>query len=117
MEMKIMTDKCDVLYGSGNVFDDMGHPDADIKLQKSRLISALNQLIKDRGMTQKEAAEIFGEDQSNLSKILRGHLRLVTSDRLMHWINRLGENVTISITPCPKEQRPGVFVEICASLY
>ncbi|QLA21204.1 XRE family transcriptional regulator [Desulfolutivibrio sulfoxidireducens] len=112
----VMADNSEAFYGSGNVFDDMGHPDAELKLQKSRLISAVSQLIKDRGLTQKQAAEIFNEDQSNLSKILRGHLRLVTSDRLMHWIHRLGENVTISITPCPKEQRPGVFVEIRPSL-
>lgn len=108
-----MSEQREVFYGSGNVFSDMGHPDAEIKLQKSRLISALNQLIKERGLTQKQAAEIFGEDQSNLSKILRGHLRLVTSDRLMNWINRLGADVEIKIKPCPKEQHPGVFVEIC----
>jgi predicted XRE-type DNA-binding protein len=111
-----MAEQREVFYGSGNVFADMGHPDAEIKLQKSRLISALNQLIKDRGFTQKETARLLGEDQSNLSKILRGHLRLVTSDRLMNWINKLGADVEIKIKPCSKEQQPGVSVEFCTCI-
>jgi predicted XRE-type DNA-binding protein len=108
-----MTDeRIEVHYGSGNVFKDMESHDADMKLQKSRLISALGQLIKDKGLTQKDAARLLGEDQSNLSKILRGHLRLVTSDRLLNWINRLGANVEIKITSCHKEQKPGIFIEL-----
>ena len=107
-----MTEQLEVTCGSGNVFADMGHPDAVLKQQKSQLVSALGQLIRERGLTQKQTAELLGEDQSNLSKILRGHLRLVSSDRLMLWINRLGSNVEIRISPCPAEQLPGISVEI-----
>lgn len=107
-----MDEQTEVVCGSGNVFADLGHPDAALKRQKSLLISAFGRLIKERGLTQKQAAALLGEDQSNLSKILRGHLGLVSSDRLMLWINKLGSNVEIRISPCPVEQRPGVSVEV-----
>ena len=109
-----MAGAIEVTCGSGNVFADLGHPDAELKHQKSLLVSALDRLIKDRGLTQKQTASLLGEDQSNISKILRGHLRLVSSDRLMLWINKLGSNVEIRISPCPLEQQPGITVEMAA---
>ena len=107
-----MAQQIEVTSGSGNVFADMGQPDAAGKHQKSLLVSALSQLIRDSGLTQQQAAQLLGEDQSNLSKILRGQLRLVSSDRLMLWLNKLGSNVEIRISPCPVEDHPGITVKV-----
>jgi len=108
-----MNNEEDVIeYGSGNVFSDMGHSDAKEKLQKSRLISILDQYIKELRLTQVQASRILGIDQSNLSKILRGQLRLVTSDKLVSWIEKLGADVEIKVIFHPREKR-GITVTWC----
>ena len=64
-----------VFYGSGNVFADLGLPDADEMLAKAGLASAILDVIEQRGLTQAEAAEKMGIDQPKVSKIVRGRLR------------------------------------------
>jgi hypothetical protein len=52
-----------VVEGSGNVFVDLGLPDADQELMKARLSLQIAHIIKDRGLTHAEAAKILGIQQ------------------------------------------------------
>ncbi len=49
-----------VVQGSGNVFADLGLPDPERELMKARLTLQIARIIKDRGLTQSEAAKILG---------------------------------------------------------
>ena len=86
-------------YGSGNVFADLGFPDPEEHLAKAKLVRALGITIKSRGLTQAAAAQIIGIDQPKISKLLRGHYRGYSSDRLLHFLNLLGQDVIITIVP------------------
>ena len=44
--------------GSGNVFADLGFPDADAHLVKAGLVSRIDDIVYDRGLTQTEAARL-----------------------------------------------------------
>jgi predicted XRE-type DNA-binding protein len=63
-----------VEVGSGNVFADLGLPDADEMLLKSTIVVELGRLIKQRKLTQIAAARLIGVSQAHLAKILRGDL-------------------------------------------
>ncbi len=88
-----------VSRSGGNVFADIGFDERDSGelAAKSDLIALLARLIRDRGLTQEQAARLCGTDQPTLSKILRGRLESVTIDRLTRWIAALGGRVRISV--------------------
>lgn len=90
--------------GSGNVFLDIGFPpeEAAELLEKAKLTVAIEHIIADRGLTQRQAARICGTDQPTFSKVLRGRLLSVSLDRLASWLNALGQDVDIVVKPSAK---------------
>ncbi len=85
--------------GSGNVFADAGLPDADERLARAKLMRRITQLIKGRGLTQREAAELMGVPQPHISLLLRGRMSSFSLERLLHMLTALGADVTISYRP------------------
>ena len=94
-----------VTESSGNVFADLGYPDAEEHLAKSKLVLAIANALKPRNKTQAAAAALMGLDQPKVSKLLRGHFRGFSSDRLMHILNLLGQDVIITILPGPADEK------------
>jgi len=64
--------KIPVTESSGNVFADMGLPQAEEELTKARLASHIRQVIKRQRLTQVAAAAVMGIDQPKVSALLRG---------------------------------------------
>jgi predicted XRE-type DNA-binding protein len=97
---------------SGNVFADLGFtPAATAELTvKSSLIATIADTIKERDLTQTEAAQLCGTDQPTLSKVLRGRMESITIDRLAAWLNALGRTVEIHVRPYDPKGRPGHLV-------
>jgi len=91
----------DYEQSSGNIFADMGFTAAQASdlTVKSKLIMAVGDTIRERGLTQQEAAQLCGTDQPTLSKVLRGRMESVTIDKLAAWLNALGRTVEIRIRP------------------
>jgi predicted XRE-type DNA-binding protein len=97
---------------SGNVFADMGFTTSEAAelTVKSRLISAIDETIKRRKLTQLDAARRCGTDQPTLSKVLRGRMESVTIDRLTAWLTALGRTVEIRIRPYDAKAKTGHLV-------
>lgn len=89
---------------SDNVFADLGFPNSEEHLSKAKLVRAIGIAIKSRGLSQKAAAELIGIDQPKVSKLLRGHYQGYSSDRLLHFLNLLGQNIVITILPVAADQ-------------
>lgn len=85
--------------GSGNVFADIGLPNAEEHLVKAQLVVGIDGLMKKRGLKQIEAAKLFGVTQPDISKMLRGDFRQFSVERLMRFLVALGQNVEIVVTP------------------
>ena len=83
--------------GSGNVFADLGLPDAEALQFKAQLIHEINHLIEARQLSQSAAAKLIGMDQPTLSKMLRGQFLNCSTDRLFGIINKLGHSVEVRI--------------------
>jgi len=102
-----------IIESSGNVFADLGHPDPEERAYKADLIMVLESIIKRRGLTQVETAKLCGTDQGTLSKVLRGRVGLVSTDRLIRWIGCLGGSVRITVDDTPGHAVEPVSVRFC----
>jgi predicted XRE-type DNA-binding protein len=92
----------DVIEGSGNVFADLGLPNADGELMKARLTLQIALIIKNRGLTQAEAAKILGIQQPHVSALTRNRAGNFSIGRLIDFLTALGQDVEITVTPTPK---------------
>ena len=89
----------EVHEGSGNVFADLGLPDADELLLKANLTAELRRLIAERKLTQTKAAAILGIAQADLSKLLRGSIRGYSVARLMAFLTAFNQDVEVIVRP------------------
>ena len=64
---------------------------------KSSLMAAIATNIKERGMTQKEAAEIMGVSQPRVSDAVRAKGDKFTIDMLVDMLARLGLHVEVTM--------------------
>lgn len=84
-----------VSSGSGNVFADLGVPDAQGELAKARLAAHIGATIRRLGLTQGEAASRLGVEQPRVSEIVNARLAGFSKDRLIELSLRLGTDVRI----------------------
>ena len=82
---------------SGNVFRDLGHPEADTHLLKAELVSRIEGIIRRRGLKQVEAAKLLGLSQPDVSRLLRGDFREYSMERLFRLLTALGRDVEIVV--------------------
>jgi len=92
-------DKMNVRTGSGNVFADMGLANADERMAKAELVRQIADVIQRAGWTQADAARRLGVDQPKVSALLRGQLGGFSTDRLLRFLNAIGQDVEIIIRP------------------
>jgi predicted XRE-type DNA-binding protein len=89
----------DVFVGSGNVFADIGLPNAEEHFIKAQLVYKIDGLMKQRGLKQVEAAKLFGVKQPDVSKMLRGDFKQFSVERLLRFLVALGQDVDIVVRP------------------
>ncbi len=94
-----MTKKKGHKPGSRNVFKDIGLPNAEEHLVKAQLVFKIDAIMKDRGLKQVEAAELFGVRQPDVSKMLRGEFRQFSVERLLRFLVALDQDVEIVVRP------------------
>jgi len=99
-------DDVGVERGSGNVFADLGRPDAETLLLKAELVTRIDRIIRERRLTQAHAAELLGISQPDVSRLLRGSFRDYSVERLLRFMTILGRDVEIVIRK-PRAHRPG----------
>jgi predicted XRE-type DNA-binding protein len=84
---------------SGNVFADLGLPDADEMLVKGQLAMKIEEIIRARRWTQQQAAEVIGMPQPKLSRMLRGQFQGISQAKMLECLNLLGRDVQIVVGP------------------
>ncbi len=98
-----MTERIEIHRSCGNVFADLGLPDADEYLAKSELAVQIFKIIRRRRLTQAAAGKLLGITQPKVSALLNGRLDGFSTDRLFRFLNALGCDVRITIShPKPK---------------
>jgi predicted XRE-type DNA-binding protein len=98
--------KKDVFVGSGNIFADIGLPNAEEHLVKAQLVYKIGRLMKARKLRQIDAAKLFGVKQPDVSNMLRGDFRQFSVERLLRFLVALGQDVEIVVKPPRRPRRP-----------
>jgi len=86
---------------SGNVFADLGFDpeEAEHLRIRSELMIVLSKLIEARGLTQTDAATLFGVSQPRISDLVRGKIDRFSIDTLVAMLGRGGMTVRFSAKP------------------
>jgi len=87
----------DVVRGSGNVFRDVGHENADVEQFKAILAAEIIKVLDRESLSVRGAQERAGTAAADFSRIRNAELGRFTVDRLMSIINRLGSRVEVKV--------------------
>ena len=107
-----MKNDMDIVRGSGNLFRDLGHADADREQLRAILAAKIIGVLDDRKLTVRAAHEVTGVAAADFSRIRRANLGRFTIDRLMTILASLGQEVEVIVnvhprrTPAPMELHP-----------
>jgi predicted XRE-type DNA-binding protein len=112
-ETNQMTDDA-ITRGSGNVFADLGYPDAEERQTKLRLAHAINGVIARRRLTQGAAAEKLGVNQPKVSALANYKLDGFSVERLMTFLTSLDQDVEIVIKRKPRSRTAGRISVVAA---
>jgi predicted XRE-type DNA-binding protein len=96
-----------VTRGSGNVFADLGFPDAAERQAKLRLAYALNQVLEARKLSQADAAKVLGITQPKISALRHYKLAGFSVERLMNLLTAVDQDVEIVIRRKPRSRKTG----------
>ncbi|MGN6486224.1 MAG: helix-turn-helix domain-containing protein [Devosia sp.] len=87
----------ELVHGSGNVFADFGHPNAEVEQLKAILAARIIRVLDTRGLTVRAAEELTGTAAADFSRIRRVKLDRFTIDRLMLILSRLDQRVEVEV--------------------
>lgn len=96
---KHIIDGVEVHRSSGNVFADLGVPDAGKLKIKTGLVIEIRKAMRNLGLTQQAAAERMGISQAKVSGMMRGDFTNLSERKLMECLNRLGYDIEIKVRP------------------
>jgi predicted XRE-type DNA-binding protein len=102
-----------VVPSSGNVFADMGLPDAAELDTKARLAAAINRIVERRRLTQAEVAVALEINQPKVSALLHYKLEGFSVERLMRFLVALGQDVEIVVKAKPRTR--SARIAVCAA--
>ena len=96
---KRVVEGIEVQRSSGNVYADLGLPDADKLKIKTGLVLEIRKAMRNLGLTQQEAAQRMGISQPKVSDMMRGDFSNLSERKLMDCLTRLGYDIEISVRP------------------
>ncbi len=91
--------------GLRNVFADLDLSNLEERLAKAELAYQINIIIEQKGLTQVAAAELLEIDQPKISALSTGRLAGFSLERLFRFLNILGQDITIKVTPKTKTKQ------------
>ena len=99
---KRIIDGIEVRRSSGNVYADLGLPDAERLKIKTGLVIEIRKAMRRLGLTQQDAARRMGITQPKVSDMMRGDFSNLSERKLMDCLNRLGYDIEIKVKPASK---------------
>ena len=91
------SEKLELVRGSGNVFRDLGHANADAEQFKAILAAEIIKALDREHLTVRAAHGRTGIAAADFSRIRNANLGRFTVDHLMSILNRLGSRVEVKI--------------------
>ena len=83
---------------SGNVFADLSLKDADQLLARAQIGYHVFKILQEKKLKQREIADVLGIAQPDVSHLMNGHFSRFTTDKLLDFLKRLDQKVTIEVS-------------------
>lgn len=93
--------------GSGNIFADLGLPDAETHFLKAQIVSEIYRLTNERKLTQTAAGKLMGISQPEVSRMFKGNFREYSVERLISFLTIFDRDVEIVARPRKKSGKTG----------
>jgi predicted XRE-type DNA-binding protein len=97
-----MNDDSELVRGSGNLFRDMGHPNAELEQFRAVLAARIITVLDEKQLSVRQAGALTGIAPADFSRIRSARLERFTIDRLMNILDRLGQEVELSVNVHPR---------------
>jgi predicted XRE-type DNA-binding protein len=97
-------DDFELVRGSGNAFRDLNLPNPELEQLRSILAARIIKAFDEQKLTVRRAEALTGFAAADFSRIRRANLGRFTVDRLMTMLNRLGQEVEVTISDRPRRQ-------------
>jgi len=97
-----MNDEMDLIQGSGNVWQDFGYPDADIRQAKGIIAARILAALDDRKLSTRKAAALTGFAAADFSRVRNADYGRFTLDRLIRMLHALDETVEVHVAVEPR---------------
>jgi predicted XRE-type DNA-binding protein len=94
-----------VTRGTGNVFADLGFPDAAERQARLRLAYSVNRALEARKLSEADAANVLGITQPRVSALRHYKLASFSMERLINLLTALDQDVEIVIRRKPRSRR------------
>jgi predicted XRE-type DNA-binding protein len=91
----------EITKSTGNVFEDLGFEggEAENLRVRARLMAPLERSVRERGITQAEAARELGTTQARISELMNGKIQAFSIDALINMLDRAGLEVDVNVQP------------------
>jgi len=83
---------------SGNIYADLGLEDADELFTRAQIGFFVFKILENKKLKQREIAHLLGIAQPDVSHLMNGHFSRFTTDKLLNFLKRLDQKVTIHIS-------------------
>ena len=93
-----MSEEIEIYEGSGNVYADLELEDADELFIRSQIGFLVFKILEDRKLKQREIASVLEIKQPDVSHLMNGHFSRFTTDKLLDFLKRLNQKVTIQVS-------------------
>ena len=87
----------ELVEGSGNVFRDLGDPDADLKQAKAVVAARIVRVLDERGLSVRGASALTRFAAADFSRIRNADLGRFTLDRLMKMLAALDGGLRVTL--------------------
>jgi predicted XRE-type DNA-binding protein len=99
--------KAKIEKGTGNIFADLGRPDAETHFLKAQIASEIYRLTNERKLTQAEAGKLMGISQPEVSRMFKGNFHEYSVERLIGFLTAFDRDVEIVSRPHKKSGKSG----------
>ena len=91
-------EKLEIVRGSGNVFQDHGHEDSDVQQMKGILAAQIIELLDSDKLSVRAASRKTGFAAADFSRVRNADLGRFSVDRLVRMVNKLDENMEVTLS-------------------
>jgi len=100
-----MTEKLEIVRGSGNVFRDFGDPNPDLEQTRAMLAAKIIGVLDARELSVRAAESLTGVAASEFSRIRNVKLERFTIDRMITFLGKLDQDVELTVKVQPRRKR------------